>query len=49
MDNIFIKQGTRSPEITFDFNQNIFEIKGESYPDDPSQEHATNILPIFEA
>ena len=27
MDNIFIKQGTRSPEVAFDFNQNTFEIK----------------------
>lgn len=37
MDNIFIKQGTRSPEVTFDFNQNIFEIKGESYPEDVNE------------
>ena len=37
MDNIFIKQGTRSPEVTFDFNQNIFGIKGESYPEDVNE------------
>ena len=37
MDNIFIKQGTRSPEVTFDFNQNSFEIKGESYPEDVNE------------
>ena len=37
MDNIFIKQGTRSPEVAFDFNQNTFEIKGESYPEDVNE------------
>ena len=37
MDNIFIKQGTRSPEVTFDFSQNVFEIKGESYPEDVNE------------
>ena len=37
MDNIFIKQGTRSPEVTFDFHQNNFEIKGESYPEDVNE------------
>ena len=37
MDNIFIKQGTRSPEVIFDFSQNIFEIKGESYPEDVNE------------
>ena len=37
MENIFIKQGTRSPEVTFDFSQNIFEIKGESYPEDVNE------------
>ena len=37
MDNIFIKQGTRSPEVIFDFDQNIFAIKGESYPEDVNE------------
>ena len=37
MDNIFIKQGTRSPEVTLDFSQNVFEIKGESYPEDVNE------------
>ena len=37
MDAIFIKQGTRSPKVTFDFNLNVFEIKGESYPEDVNE------------
>ena len=34
MNNIFIKETSVTPEINFDFQNNIFEIKGESYPED---------------
>ena len=34
MDNIKIEATDRSPEIDFDFGQNAFAIRGESYPED---------------
>ena len=33
-DNIKIEATDRSPEIDFDFEKNVFSIKGESYPED---------------
>lgn len=37
MDNIEIAATERSPEISFDFEKNLFRIKGESYPEDVNQ------------
>ena len=34
MDNIHIAATERSPEINFNFQDNVFLIKGESYPED---------------
>ena len=34
IDNINIDATDRSPEIDFDFEKNVFSIKGESYPED---------------
>jgi len=34
MENIKIDATERSPEIDFDFDANVFTIKGESYPED---------------
>lgn len=34
MENIRISPTERTPEINFDFTQNIFNITGESYPED---------------
>ncbi len=34
MDNISIEATERSPAIEFDFEQNTFSIRGESYPED---------------
>ncbi|MBF0369387.1 MAG: DUF1987 domain-containing protein [Magnetococcales bacterium] len=34
MDNIKIERTERSPEIDFDFSNNTFSIRGESYPED---------------
>ena len=37
MDNLTIKSTDRSPEINFDFNSNVFNISGESYPEDVNE------------
>ncbi|MBF0381975.1 MAG: DUF1987 domain-containing protein [Magnetococcales bacterium] len=34
MDNILIAATERSPEINFNFQESVFLIKGESYPED---------------
>ncbi|MBF0194204.1 MAG: DUF1987 domain-containing protein [Magnetococcales bacterium] len=34
MDNIHIEATERSPEINFNFQDNVYLIKGESYPED---------------
>ena len=34
MDNIKIERTERSPEIDFDFQNNVFSLRGESYPED---------------
>ncbi|WP_081413730.1 DUF1987 domain-containing protein [Eisenibacter elegans] len=34
MDNISIKKTIETPEVLFDFNQGLFEIKGVSIPED---------------
>ena len=34
MENIFVGATERSPEINFDFGQNRFVLRGESYPED---------------
>jgi hypothetical protein len=34
MENIRIEATDRSPHIDFDFDKNVFAIKGESYPED---------------
>lgn len=34
MDNIKIERTERSPEIDFDFGNNVFSLRGESYPED---------------
>ena len=34
MDNIRIEATDRSPEIDFDFEKNVFALRGESYPED---------------
>ena len=36
MDNLQIKATERSPEIDFRFDERVFAIKGESYPEDVS-------------
>ena len=36
MDNIKIEATDRSPEIDFDFSNNRFSVRGESYPEDVS-------------
>lgn len=36
MENIKIDATDRSPEIAFDFNANVFALRGESYPEDVS-------------
>ncbi|WP_135078995.1 DUF1987 domain-containing protein [Terasakiella sp. SH-1] len=37
MDNIQIEATERSPEINFNFSENNFSIKGESYPEDVNE------------
>ena len=34
MANLHIESTERSPEINFDFQTNVFSIRGESYPED---------------
>lgn len=34
MERVHIEATERSPEIDFDFNTNVFAIRGESYPED---------------
>lgn len=34
MESIHIDATERSPEVSFDFDSNIFTIRGESYPED---------------
>ena len=34
MENIRIEATDRSPHIDFDFDKNVFVVKGESYPED---------------
>lgn len=34
MENLHIDSTERSPEIDFDFQKNVFAIRGESYPED---------------
>ena len=34
MDKIKIEETERSPEIDFDFRNNVFSLRGESYPED---------------
>ncbi|MBF0448092.1 MAG: DUF1987 domain-containing protein [Magnetococcales bacterium] len=34
MDNIKIEKTERSPELDFNFEENVFTIRGESYPED---------------
>ena len=43
MENIKISATERTPEIDFDFSQNIFKITGESYPENVN-EFYDNIL-----
>ena len=43
MENIKISSTERTPEIDFDFSQNIFKITGESYPENVN-EFYDNIL-----
>ena len=45
MDNIKIEATERSPEIDFDFGQNAFAIRGESYPEDVTEFYH----PVFSA
>ena len=37
MDNIKVKATERTPELDFDFENNLFAIQGESYPEDVSE------------
>ena len=34
MDNIRIDASERSPEVDFNFGENVFTLRGESYPED---------------
>lgn len=34
MENIKIEASDRSPEVDFDFEKNVFALRGESYPED---------------
>lgn len=36
MENINIAAGERTPEVAFDFEENRFALRGESYPEDVS-------------
>ncbi|HEY5623404.1 MAG TPA: DUF1987 domain-containing protein [Gammaproteobacteria bacterium] len=36
MDNIKIAASERTPEVDFDFQNNVFILRGESYPEDVS-------------
>jgi hypothetical protein len=36
MDNINIAAGDRTPEVIFDFSNNRYSLRGESYPEDVS-------------
>lgn len=37
MDNIFIKEAPTTPEIRFDFEEGVLEIKGVSIPEDTDE------------
>jgi hypothetical protein len=43
MDNIKLEASKSTPEVNFDFKNNIFEIKGQSYPEN-SQEFYNNLI-----
>ena len=34
MENIKIEASDRSPEVDFDFDKNVYALRGESYPED---------------
>ncbi|MBF0097382.1 MAG: DUF1987 domain-containing protein [Magnetococcales bacterium] len=37
MENIHVEATERTPQIEFDFGQNIFALRGESYPEDVAE------------
>ncbi len=39
MHNIMIESTNRSPEIDFRFNEDLFSLRGESYPEDISESY----------
>lgn len=43
MDNITIAATDRSPELNFNFAENSFFIKGESYPEDVTEFYGTSL------
>jgi len=37
MEKLHIARANRSPEVDFDFDANVFALRGESYPEDVSE------------
>ena len=48
MENLTIEATERSPEIDFDFKNNIFSLQGESYPEDISEFYGPGSEPLEE-